>query len=97
MSNKCVLKLIALFSCKMFTEEVLLTYSAHWWSKDGARLAYFTINNSATPLMEIPYFLGGVYPSNVFFPYPKVNTDFKIYKLTNNAMCKSSKTVMSSN
>uniref|UniRef100_A0A4W5N9X1 Inactive dipeptidyl peptidase 10-like n=1 Tax=Hucho hucho TaxID=62062 RepID=A0A4W5N9X1_9TELE len=58
----------------MYEEEVLLTYSAHWWSKDGARLAYFTINNSATPLMEIPYFLGGVYPSNVFFPYPKAGS-----------------------
>ncbi|XP_038866806.1 inactive dipeptidyl peptidase 10 [Salvelinus namaycush] len=58
----------------MYEEEVLLTYSAHWWSKDGARLAYFTINNSATPLMEIHYFLGGVYPSNVFFPYPKAGS-----------------------
>ncbi|KAK6303371.1 hypothetical protein J4Q44_G00258250 [Coregonus suidteri] len=58
----------------MYEEEVLLTYPAHWWSKDGARLAYFTINNSATPLMEIPYFLGGVYPSNVFFPYPKAGS-----------------------
>lgn len=44
---------------------------------DGARLAYLTINNSATPVMEIPRFLGGLYPSNVFFPYPKVNTLFE--------------------
>lgn len=54
------------------TEEVLLTYVAHWWSMDGARLAYLTVNNSATPVMEIPHFLGGLYPSNVVFPYPKV-------------------------
>lgn len=59
-----------MFSFK--TEEVLLTYVAHWWSADGARLAYLTINNSATPVMEIPHFLGGLYPSNVAFPYPKV-------------------------
>lgn len=39
---------------------------------DGARLAYLTINNSATPVMEILHFLGGLYPSNVVFPYPKV-------------------------
>ncbi|XP_068598933.1 inactive dipeptidyl peptidase 10 [Brachionichthys hirsutus] len=54
-----------------YEEEVLLTYVAHWWSMDGARLAYLTINNSATPVMEIPHFLGGLYPSNVIFPYPK--------------------------
>uniref|UniRef100_A0A4W5LXI4 Inactive dipeptidyl peptidase 10-like n=1 Tax=Hucho hucho TaxID=62062 RepID=A0A4W5LXI4_9TELE len=58
----------------IYEEEVLLTYPANWWSKDGARLAYLTINNSATPLMEIPHFLGGVYPSNVFFPYPKAGS-----------------------
>uniref|UniRef100_A0A3P8UB18 Inactive dipeptidyl peptidase 10-like n=1 Tax=Amphiprion percula TaxID=161767 RepID=A0A3P8UB18_AMPPE len=52
-------------------EEVLLTYAAHWWSMDGARLAYLSINNSATPVMEIPHFLGGLYPSNVLLPYPK--------------------------
>uniref|UniRef100_A0A3Q2CQY5 Inactive dipeptidyl peptidase 10-like n=1 Tax=Cyprinodon variegatus TaxID=28743 RepID=A0A3Q2CQY5_CYPVA len=52
-------------------EEVLLTYAAHWWSMDGARLAYLRINNSATPVMEIPHFLGGLYPSNMIFHYPK--------------------------
>ena len=50
---------------KLSTEEILLSYPAHWWSADGARLAYLTINNSATPLMDIPHFLGGLYPSNV--------------------------------
>ncbi|KAL4623688.1 inactive dipeptidyl peptidase 10-like isoform X1 [Arapaima gigas] len=57
------------------TEEVLLSYHAHWWSGDGARLAYLTINNSATPFMEIPHFLGGMYPSPVFYPYPKAGTN----------------------
>uniref|UniRef100_A0A3Q3XAT7 Inactive dipeptidyl peptidase 10-like n=1 Tax=Mola mola TaxID=94237 RepID=A0A3Q3XAT7_MOLML len=55
-------------------EEMLLTYDAHWWSTDGARLAYLTINNSATPVMEIPHFLGGLYPSSVVFPYPKAGS-----------------------
>ncbi|XP_018616060.2 inactive dipeptidyl peptidase 10 isoform X1 [Scleropages formosus] len=59
----------------MWTEEVLLSYPAHWWSGDGARLAYLTINNSATPFMEIPRFLGGIYPSPVFYPYPKAGTN----------------------
>ncbi|KAF7669041.1 hypothetical protein LDENG_00254650 [Lucifuga dentata] len=57
-----------------YEEEVLLTYAAQWWSMDGARLAYLTINNSATPMMEIPHFLGRLYPSNVFFPYPKAGS-----------------------
>ncbi|XP_041860692.1 inactive dipeptidyl peptidase 10 isoform X1 [Melanotaenia boesemani] len=57
-----------------YEEEVLLTYTAHWWSMDGARLAYLRINNSATPVMEIPHFLGGLYPSNVLFPYPKAGS-----------------------
>uniref|UniRef100_A0A665W652 Dipeptidyl-peptidase 6b n=1 Tax=Echeneis naucrates TaxID=173247 RepID=A0A665W652_ECHNA len=57
-----------------YEEEVLLTYAAHWWSMDGARLAYLSINNSATPVMEIPHFLGGIYPSNKLFPYPKAGS-----------------------
>ncbi|KAG7521025.1 inactive dipeptidyl peptidase 10-like [Solea senegalensis] len=57
-----------------YEEEVLLTYVAHWWSMDGARLAYLSINNSATPVMEIPQFLGGLYPSNMFFHYPKAGS-----------------------
>lgn len=54
-----------------------MTYVAHWWSMDGARLAYLTINNSATPVMEIPRFLGGLYPTNMVFPYPKVHALLK--------------------
>ncbi|XP_038165361.1 inactive dipeptidyl peptidase 10 [Cyprinodon tularosa] len=57
-----------------YEEEVLLTYAAHWWSMDGARLAYLRINNSATPVMEIPHFLGGLYPSNMIFHYPKAGS-----------------------
>ncbi|KAK5609066.1 hypothetical protein CRENBAI_016943 [Crenichthys baileyi] len=57
-----------------YEEEVLLTYAAHWWSMDGARLAYLRINNSATPVMEVPHFLGGLYPSNMIFPYPKAGS-----------------------
>ncbi|TNM86771.1 hypothetical protein fugu_007001 [Takifugu bimaculatus] len=58
-----------------YEEEVLLTYVAHWWSMDGARLAYLTINNSATPVMEIPHFLGGIYPTNMVFSYPKAGSN----------------------
>ncbi|XP_051735659.1 inactive dipeptidyl peptidase 10 isoform X2 [Ctenopharyngodon idella] len=57
-----------------YEEEILLKYHAFWWAKDGARLAYLSINNSATPFMEIHHFLGGVYPSNVLYPYPKAGS-----------------------
>ncbi|XP_048034668.1 inactive dipeptidyl peptidase 10 isoform X3 [Megalobrama amblycephala] len=57
-----------------YEEEILLKYPAFWWAKDGARLAYLSINNSATPFMEIHHFLGGVYPSNVLYPYPKAGS-----------------------
>nr|XP_020473422.1 inactive dipeptidyl peptidase 10-like isoform X2 [Monopterus albus] len=58
-----------------YEEELLLSYVSHWWSMDGARLAYLSINNSGTPVMEIPHFLGGLYPSNVFFRYPKAGSN----------------------
>ncbi|KAM6977229.1 inactive dipeptidyl peptidase 10 [Aplochiton taeniatus] len=64
-----------------YEEEILLTYPARWWSMDGARLAYLAINNSATPLMEIPLFLGGLYPSNVLFPYPKAGSSIPVVSL----------------
>uniref|UniRef100_A0A8C1VHQ4 Uncharacterized protein n=1 Tax=Cyprinus carpio TaxID=7962 RepID=A0A8C1VHQ4_CYPCA len=57
-----------------YEEEILLKYPAFWWAKDGARLAYLSINNSATPFMEIHHFLGGIYPSNVLYPYPKAGS-----------------------
>lgn len=58
-----------------YEEEILQSNVAHWWSEDGARLAYLSINNSATPVMEIPHFLGSLYPSNSFFPYPKAGSN----------------------
>ncbi|KAL7859443.1 hypothetical protein SRHO_G00145900 [Serrasalmus rhombeus] len=65
----------------IYEEEILQKYPAHWWSKDGARLAYLKINNSATPVMEIPYFLGGLYPSNVLYPYPKAGSSIPLVNL----------------
>ncbi|KAJ8016870.1 hypothetical protein DPEC_G00011830 [Dallia pectoralis] len=65
----------------LYEEEVLLSYHAHWWSNDGARLAYLNINNTATPQMEIPHFLGGAYPSNIFIPYPKAGSNIPTVRL----------------
>lgn len=55
-----------------FAEEVLHTQAAHWWSPDGSRLAYLTINNSLVPNMLLPRFTGSLYPRGKEYPYPKV-------------------------
>uniref|UniRef100_UPI00398EE9F5 inactive dipeptidyl peptidase 10-like n=1 Tax=Pristiophorus japonicus TaxID=55135 RepID=UPI00398EE9F5 len=55
----------------LYEEEVLGTEVAHWWSADGARLAYLRINDTLVPNMEIPQFLGSLYPLGRVYPYPK--------------------------
>lgn len=58
-------------------EEILHTQVAHWWSPDGSRLAYLTINDSLVPNMLLPRFTGMLYPRGKEYPYPKVG--FKAY------------------
>ncbi|KAF3858234.1 hypothetical protein F7725_011435 [Dissostichus mawsoni] len=36
----------------LYEEEILQTHIAHWWSPDGLRLAYMTINDTLVPKME---------------------------------------------
>ncbi|XP_031753021.1 inactive dipeptidyl peptidase 10-like [Xenopus tropicalis] len=55
-----------------YQEEVLHSYAAHWWSPDGTRLAYLSINNTLVPKMELTYFLGSDYPASRKYAYPKV-------------------------
>lgn len=57
----------------VFTEELLHSHIAHWWSPDGERLAFLTINDSLVPNMVIPRFTGGLYPKGKQYPYPKVS------------------------
>ncbi|XP_066445104.1 inactive dipeptidyl peptidase 10-like [Eleutherodactylus coqui] len=54
-----------------YQEEILHSYTAHWWSPDGARLAYLTINNTLVPKMELPHFVGADYPICARYAYPK--------------------------
>ncbi|XP_045548083.1 inactive dipeptidyl peptidase 10 [Salmo salar] len=54
-----------------YEEEILQTYPAYWWSGDGVRLAYLSINNTHTPNVEIPRFTGGPYPTGAYYSYPK--------------------------
>ncbi|XP_075706314.1 inactive dipeptidyl peptidase 10-like [Rhinoderma darwinii] len=54
-----------------YQEEVLHSYAAHWWSPDGSRLAYLSINNTLVPHMELPHFVGADYPICARYAYPK--------------------------
>ncbi|KAJ1160595.1 hypothetical protein NDU88_001091 [Pleurodeles waltl] len=65
----------------LYEEEILRTYPAHWWSPDGARLAYLTLNNSLVPSMELPQFLGSVYPFSKRYPYSKAGQQIPLVKL----------------
>uniref|UniRef100_A0A3Q3A3L6 Inactive dipeptidyl peptidase 10-like n=1 Tax=Kryptolebias marmoratus TaxID=37003 RepID=A0A3Q3A3L6_KRYMA len=56
----------------LYEEEVLHTQVAHWWSPDGSRLAYLTINDSLVPTMFLPRFTGSLYPRGKEYPYPKM-------------------------
>ncbi|XP_044072621.1 inactive dipeptidyl peptidase 10-like isoform X3 [Siniperca chuatsi] len=56
----------------LYEEEVLHTQAAHWWSPDGSRLAYLTINDSLVPNMLLPRFTGALYPRGKEYPYPKM-------------------------
>nr|XP_020489846.1 inactive dipeptidyl peptidase 10-like isoform X2 [Labrus bergylta] len=54
----------------LYEEEVLQSYLAHWWSPDGERLAFLTINDTLVPNMVLPQFTGTAYPRGLQYPYP---------------------------
>ncbi|XP_039912282.1 dipeptidyl aminopeptidase-like protein 6 isoform X1 [Hirundo rustica] len=59
----------------LYEEEILKTHIAHWWSPDGTRLAYATINASRVPTMEIPIYTGMLYPTVKTYHYPKAGME----------------------
>ncbi|XP_036377539.1 dipeptidyl aminopeptidase-like protein 6 [Megalops cyprinoides] len=59
----------------LYEEELFQTHIAHWWSPDGARLAYATINDTLVPKMEIPMFTGSAYPTGREYHYPKAGEE----------------------
>uniref|UniRef100_A0A3B3VKR2 Dipeptidyl-peptidase 6b n=1 Tax=Poecilia latipinna TaxID=48699 RepID=A0A3B3VKR2_9TELE len=63
-------------------EEILQTHIAHWWSPDGLRLAYMTINDTLVPKMEVPYFTGTPYPGSQDYHYPKVGEENPVVHLS---------------
>ncbi|KAF7659136.1 hypothetical protein LDENG_00002770 [Lucifuga dentata] len=54
----------------LYEEEILHSHLAHWWSPDGERLAFLTINDTLVPNMALPQFTGSAYPRGLQFPYP---------------------------
>uniref|UniRef100_A0A8D3BFQ1 Dipeptidyl-peptidase 6b n=1 Tax=Scophthalmus maximus TaxID=52904 RepID=A0A8D3BFQ1_SCOMX len=66
----------------LYEEEVLQTHVAHWWSPDGLRLAYMTINDSLVPKMEVPFFTGMPYPANLEYHYPKAGEENPVVHLS---------------
>ncbi|KFV55384.1 Inactive dipeptidyl peptidase 10, partial [Gavia stellata] len=65
----------------LYEEELLHSHVAHWWSPDGERLAFLTINDSLVPNMVIPRFTGGLYPKGKQYPYPKAGQTNPTIKL----------------
>uniref|UniRef100_A0A8D0ARX6 Inactive dipeptidyl peptidase 10-like n=1 Tax=Sander lucioperca TaxID=283035 RepID=A0A8D0ARX6_SANLU len=54
----------------LYEEEILHSHLAHWWSPDGERLAFLTINDTLVPKMVLPQFTGNTYPKGLQYPYP---------------------------
>lgn len=70
-STLCLIRLCV--HLLVLAEEIFQNHIAHWWSPDGLRLAYATINDTLVPKMEIPMFTSALYPSGQEYRYPKVN------------------------
>nr|XP_057916387.1 dipeptidyl aminopeptidase-like protein 6 isoform X1 [Doryrhamphus excisus] len=65
----------------LYEEEIFHSHVAHWWSPDGARLAYATINDSLVPKMELPMFTGMPYPTGKEYHYPKAGEENPVITL----------------
>ncbi|XP_038609598.1 inactive dipeptidyl peptidase 10 [Tachyglossus aculeatus] len=55
----------------LYEQEILHTHVTHWWSQDGERLAFLTLNDTLVPRMILPRYTGGLYPKGKDYPYPK--------------------------
>ncbi|XP_008283867.1 inactive dipeptidyl peptidase 10-like [Stegastes partitus] len=66
----------------LYEEEILHSHLAHWWSPDGERLAFLTINDSLVPNMALPQFTGSTYPRGLQYPYPMAGETNPTVKLS---------------
>ncbi|XP_041637699.1 inactive dipeptidyl peptidase 10-like isoform X1 [Cheilinus undulatus] len=66
----------------LYEEEVLQSHLAHWWSPDGERLAFLTLNDTLVPNMVLPQFTGTAYPKGLQYPYPMAGQTNPAVKLS---------------
>jgi len=53
-------------------EEEFMLVRAFEWSPDGKKIAFLRFNETNVPLFEMPMYMGGLYPKDYEFKYPKV-------------------------
>ncbi|XP_040887999.1 inactive dipeptidyl peptidase 10-like [Toxotes jaculatrix] len=66
----------------LYEEEILRSHLAHWWSPDGERLAFLTIDDTLVPNMSLPQFTGSAYPRGLQYPYPMAGQTNPVVKLS---------------
>ncbi|KAM3585566.1 uncharacterized protein V6R79_021237 [Siganus canaliculatus] len=66
----------------LYEEEILHSHLAHWWSPDGEKLAFLTINDTLVPNMVLPQFTGNTYPKGLQYPYPMAGQTNPAVKLS---------------
>ncbi|XP_030629996.1 dipeptidyl-peptidase 6 [Chanos chanos] len=66
----------------LYEEEIFQSHIAHWWSPDGLRLAYATVNDTLVPKMEITMFTGSLYPNGQEYHYPKAGEENPVISLS---------------
>ncbi|XP_068165208.1 inactive dipeptidyl peptidase 10-like isoform X2 [Antennarius striatus] len=66
----------------LYEEEILRSHLAHWWSPDGEKLAFLTINDSLVPNMVLPQFTGKTYPRGLQYPYPMAGQSNPVVRLS---------------
>ncbi|XP_061899335.1 inactive dipeptidyl peptidase 10-like [Entelurus aequoreus] len=66
----------------LYEEEILHSHLAHWWSPDGDKLAFLTINDTLVPNMALAQFTGSTYPRGLQYPYPMAGQTNPVAKLS---------------
>ncbi|XP_023282846.1 inactive dipeptidyl peptidase 10-like isoform X1 [Seriola lalandi dorsalis] len=66
----------------LYEEEILRSHLAHWWSPDGERLAFLTIDDTQVPNMALAQFTGSTYPRGLQYPYPMAGQTNPAVKLS---------------
>ncbi|KAK7939025.1 hypothetical protein WMY93_002351 [Mugilogobius chulae] len=77
----------------LYEVEILKSPVAHWWSPDGSKLVYLTINDTEVPNMLLPRFTGALYPKGHEYPYPKMGQNNPTVSLSVVSLDGSSRTI----